>query len=208
MVSILQAAATKQENRRARKKQQGVSAWMDNGNYLGLLTTLGLVFHVADTKNNNTTAIGYSYGEHGTNTIYVAVKGPPQPDPKVVSAQASGLDIPHSDVVIIGNTSGLHAETSIIRHATGGDKSALLSDFFYLEIACIGKGVCPDCSGFMTKYSIPHTTVRSNVASDWVNPFSGAHFHGTDQNLQYRKAGKSFSSISPGSQYAKGWANN
>ena len=61
MASILQAAATKQENRRDRKKQQGVSAWMDNGNYLGLLTTLGLVFHVADTKNNNTTAIGYSY---------------------------------------------------------------------------------------------------------------------------------------------------
>jgi len=207
MPNIFQAAAIKQSRRRGRVKQQGADAWMDGGTCLADLLQLGNVFHVADAKNNNTTAIGYCSGEHGTGALYVAVKGPPQPDPAIVSAQADGLGIAHTGVVIIGNTSGLHAETSIIAAATGGDRSLLLSEFFYLEIACIGKGVCPDCSGFMTKHSIPHTAARSNVASDWKHPFTGAHYHGTGNNFQYSKGGRSFSPIQQGAAYVKGWAS-
>lgn len=206
MPNIFEAAAAKQKARRGRIKRQGANTWMDQGTCLASLVALGQIFHVFDGKNNNTTAVGYCSGKHGNGVLYVAVKGPPKPDPAVVSAQADGMGIPHSDVVIIGNTSGLHSETAIIAAATGGDRSLLLDEFFYLEIACIGKGVCPDCSGFMAKYSIPHTQARSNPASDWVHPFTGAHFHGTNDNLQYRKGGYSVSLALQGGAYSKGWS--
>jgi hypothetical protein len=56
------------------------------------------------------------------------------------------------------------------------------------QIACILKGVCPDCSGWMSRHNIPHTWRREHVASSgWTHPLSGAFFKYSGNNLQYNK---------------------
>jgi hypothetical protein len=48
-----------------------------------------------------------------------------------------------------------------------------------LQIACIMKGVCPDCSGWLSRHNIPHTYARKTVATNgWTNPLTGSFFKG------------------------------
>ena len=52
-----------------------------------------------------------------------------------------------------------------------------------LQIACIMKGVCPDCSGWLTRHNIPHTYARKSVATNgWTNPLTGSFFKGKPGN--------------------------
>ena len=204
-MKILEKAIEKQTTRRGRAAQA-----LHQGEYLVRLTALGQYFHVADQKGNNTTATGMGFFPTADPCIVAAFKGPPQPKKEAILLRAREVGIEEivlsSQIEILGNTSGLHSEMAIVQ-AVYGSKNQLRNPEMGLEIACIGKGVCPDCSGYMAKYGIPHTATRSNAASDWVHPFTGAHFHGTDKNFTYGKAGRSFAHAGDwGGEYKKGWA--
>ena len=201
-------AVNKQAIRRAKARERNGDDWLTNGTCLSDLVAVGTHFHVADKKNNNTTALGYCSGDFGNGKLYFSCKGYARPDPDMISRQANAIGLAHSGVEIIGDISGLHSEMAIVRTATGGSKDLLKSEFFCLEIACIGKGVCPDCSGYLVKHSIPHTAARANAAAQWVNPMTGGYYSGTGaMNLSYRKGGGTFTPGMPGGEYEKGWAN-
>ncbi len=208
MATVWEQAQSKQARRRERGRARAVAGTVDDGMFMEDLTRLGTRFHVADAKGNNTTAVGAVHVGDGDPALYISFKGPPLQTAENVFLAAQALGLPIAlvdDVRVLGNTSGLHCEMDIVREATGGDKALLSNSEFRLEIACIGKGVCPDCSVFLQKYGIPHTPTRAKVSTDWVNPFSGAHYTGTGNTLQCIKAGRTFTATTKPVEYRRGW---
>jgi hypothetical protein len=108
--------------------------------------------------------------------------------------------------IIAGNTqipSGLHAEMAIVARAIERFGAAARREGMDLEskgivwqlghvlhVACLGKRVCPDCAGWMTRHRIPHFSVRKengavtfdyevgrpSQAGLWVHPRTGTKF--------------------------------
>jgi hypothetical protein len=83
----------------------------------------------------------------------------------------------------------LHSEMGIIQYVVRslGCNKERLNDWG-VEIACIRKGVCPDCSGWLNQHAVPHTVTRKNVASlGWSSPLSGAFYKLKGNDLIYNK---------------------
>jgi hypothetical protein len=87
----------------------------------------------------------------------------------------------------------LHAEMAILKYLKDNkvvaDKAHFGGD---LTVVCIGKPVCADCCGLMTKYNIVHGAVCGEGSKQgWAHPFSGAVFRGEKEaDFTYQKPGK------------------
>lgn len=112
--------------------------------------------------------------------------------------------------------SGLHAEMAIIRHLLqkegGNPKDNLAGYKDRLQIICLGKGVCPDCAGFMNKRQIPHFSIQpaggteiavhteaGEASKYWIHPRTEAVFEasikkGVSTLHAYNKDGTSVTS--------------
>lgn len=148
-------------------------------------------------KDYETVAIGYLMNIDSLPCLIIACKGIPAPDATTVL----GVAQPYyellqeqriwilQDQTSVSGEANLHAEMAIVqfvRNQLGVSKGLL--PYCGLQIACIKKGVCPDCSGWMTRHNIPHTWRRENVAKlGWVHPLTGTFFKYKGKELQYVK---------------------
>ena len=114
-------------------------------------------------SSNDTFAIGLYEG----NKLIVAAKGVPDGDfiatriaAKLSAMLGSRVDPEATESI----ASGLHSEMAIVSHVlkkmSGSQKENAFSLRYVLQIICIGKGVCPDCAGYMNKYGIPHFSLQ------------------------------------------------
>ncbi len=85
-------------------------------------------------------------------------------------------------------STNLHAEMAIVNYLCtkeGIQKQHLCG---LLEIYCSGKGVCLDCSGWMTKHGIIHAPLSGAPSpTGWKNPLTLALYKASGENLVYTK---------------------
>lgn len=95
------------------------------------------------------------------------------------------------DPVVITNVeAGLHAEMAVARWCLQNTQYGKWDLAYVLQVACIGKGVCPDCAGWLNKHRIPHLCIRKegtnavvdyaigapSAGGQWTHPGTGAVF--------------------------------
>jgi len=200
-ISYHQAAQAKQERRRA--AAQPVNQALA-GDKLASLHDLGMKLFGEELNSKqdgdrdfSTVAIGH-LEDRDKQYLLVVAKGMTQiPGISHVQSMAAGyfkgpkqltIEILVDPVPILGQDN-LHAEMAIVQavHSKLGISKGSLSNHG-LQIACISKGVCPDCSGWLTRHNIPHTWRRKNVSTTgWSNPTTGASFKGKGDELRYVK---------------------
>ncbi len=101
--------------------------------------------------------------------------------------------------VTSGGEANLHGEMAIIRYLK---KEKLVAEKANLgkslTVVCVGKPVCADCCGFMTKYNIVHGTACGGGSNQgWRHPFSEAVFRGEERiDFTYQKSSKFVESAS------------
>jgi len=195
-----QAAQQKQERRRGAAQEVGQALW---GDKLKALHELGMKLFGKelkskgdDDKDYNTAAIGHMASREKQYLI-IAMKGlQGVPDVAHIQNLASedfGGPREMTIKVLVDQTplkgeANLHAEMAIVQEASVIGVPASSMSAFHLQIACIAKGVCPDCSGWLTRHDIPHTYRRATVASaGWSHPITGAFFKYKGNELQYVK---------------------
>lgn len=192
-----QAAQLKQERRRAAAQATGQSLAGDRLNDLNTIgeRLFGNVLGQSD-REYETAAVGHFVGQL-SHVLIVACKGIDVPSLNAVQNAATpffgqipdfGIHLLQDVVSYQSDEPNLHAEMAIVQRVwqLGVPRSQI--HLCGLQIACICKGVCPDCSGWMTRHNIPHTWVRKNVASNgWVHPLTGARFKGKGNDLSYLK---------------------
>lgn len=87
---------------------------------------------------------------------------------------------------------------AIVRHILkkkgGVEKETAFGLRYTLQIICLGKGVCPDCAGYLNKYGIPHFSLqreskfsqkvikstecgKPSAGGLWTHPRTTAIFH-------------------------------
>jgi hypothetical protein len=74
----------------------------------------------------------------------------------------------------LGNLTGIHAEMMIVRfinRVQGIPKNQISAEGMTVGTTT-DKGCCPNCSGFMNIYNIPHTGVRPKLSGMWRHPIS------------------------------------
>ena len=198
-----EVAQKKQTRRRLAAQQVGASLAGDN---LDALHKIGVnLFGVAikeaqDNENDyNTVAIGHLYNKDSQSILLVACKGIKAKPLGTIVAEAKEYfpTLTEGHTIILqnevsvsgGGSDHVHAEMAIVQalyYKLQIPKSQIPS--CGVQIACILKGVCPDCSGWLTRHNIPHTWRRGHVASSgWTNPLTGAFFKYSGTNLQYNK---------------------
>lgn len=198
-----EVAQKKQTRRRDAAQQVGASL---AGNNLDALHTIGVnlfgveIKQAQDDENDyNTIAIGHIYNKDSQSILLVACKGIKAKPVGTIVAEAKqyfptlteGHTIILQDEVSVsgGGMDHVHAEMAIVQalyYTLHIPKPQIPS--CGAQIACILKGVCPDCSGWLTRHNIPHTWRREHVASSgWTNPLTGAFFKYSGTNLQYNK---------------------
>ena len=161
-----------------------------------------------NAKNYDTVAIGFladasPWWPHpkAVPRIIVAFKGIANPPSAQVIWGAAANHFPSTQIyeviTLVDHVSDaaldegahLHGEMAIVQFVVnqlGVPKNQLGAAG--LQIACIGKGVCPDCSGWMFRHGIPHSKTRDTVASTgWTHPLSGAFYKYKGPALQYFK---------------------
>jgi hypothetical protein len=199
-ISYHEAAQKKQLRRRNAAQDVGQSLF---GDKLNSLHELGMSLFGKELKSKgdddpdyNTVAIGHLESPE-KQILIVAVKGLKDiPDTSHIQNLAAEYfhGFPAMTIeVLVDQTpykgeANLHAEMAIVQevNAIGVPKSSMSA--FHLQIACISKGVCPDCSGWLTRHDIPHTYRRATVASSgWSHPITGAFFKYKGNELQYVK---------------------
>jgi hypothetical protein len=199
-LSYHQAAQLKQERRRGAAQAPNQELW---GDKLKALHSLGMKLFGKelkdkgdDDKDYNTAAIGHM-ADDDRQFLIVAVKGlQGVPDVSHIQNLASQDFGGHREMVIevlvdatpFKGEANLHAEMAIVQEASVIGVPASSMRAFHLQIACIAKGVCPDCSGWLTRHDIPHTYRRATVAAaGWSHPITGAFFKYKGNELQYVK---------------------
>jgi hypothetical protein len=193
LLTVHQAAQLKQQ---VRRENAGNTKWA--GKYLGALTRIG------ERLLN-----GFDLGESDYKTLAIGLVGRAEaiivcskgfepvdcPDAALVIAQ-SELPAVKQVVCLVDPTPAddtaqahLHAEMAIIQYVVkqlGCNKDKLSE--WGVEIACIRKGVCPDCSGWLNRHVVPHTVGRPTVATTgWSSPLSGAFYKRKGPELVYNK---------------------
>lgn len=192
-LTVHRAAQIKQEVRRG---NAGNTKWA--GKYLLQLSRIGerlLNGYELKDSDYNTLAIGLV---PRAEAVIVCSKGF---DP--VGGNEAALLIVQSEISAVRNLvslvdptpydetaqSHLHAEMAIIQYVVknlGCAKDKL--NEWGVEIACIRKGVCPDCSGWLNQHAVPHSDIRKTVATTgWSSPLSGAFYKYKGSELQYNK---------------------
>jgi hypothetical protein len=193
VLTVHQAAQIKQEVRRG---NSGNTKW--TGKYLQQLKKVGerlLNGYELKDSDYNTLAIGLI---PRAEAVIVCSKGF-----EPVSSNEAALLIVKSEIPGVNNLvtlvnpepkdatalSHLHAEMAIIQYVVKelGCAKDKLSEWG-VEIACIRKGVCPDCSGWLNQHAVPHSDIRKTVATTgWSSPLNGAFYKYKGSELQYNK---------------------
>jgi hypothetical protein len=147
-------------------------------------------------SNEETFAVAWLLDSNDKVWVIASVKGGSQerlaPVVKEI-AQSSNAD---AWVVLVNNTTGLHAEMQIVRYCLN-ELGVPLYDLNLkgMQVACIGKPVCRDCAGWLNQHYIGHLSVAKNddgeveyskVAGDvstmgggqWMDPASGGIYIG------------------------------
>lgn len=134
-----------------------------NINWLGESLLAMSADDLMPTNSNDTFAVGLYEGTQ----LIVAAKGVSNSDffAGNIAARLGGLlgrtVIPEPTT---GIDSGLHSEMAIVRHVLakmgGVAKEAAFNLRYTLQIICLGKGVCPDCAGYLNKYGVPHFSLQ------------------------------------------------
>lgn len=96
-----------------------------------------------------------------------------------------------------GSSTNLHGEMAIIKWLIDNEHVANASSLGGdLTMVCVGKPICADCCGYMTKLGIVHGKVCGPGSSQgWAHPTTGAIFRGeTLQDFTYQKSSKYLSS--------------
>ena len=192
-LTIHQAAQIKQEARRGKAGTK----WA--GKYLRQLNNIGerlLTGHTLTDKDYNTFAVGLV---PRAEALIVCSKGfNPIGDNVEASLLIAQTEIPAIKYLITlvdpepddeQAQSHLHAEMAIIQYIVKqlGCSKDKLHDWG-VEIVCLRKGVCPDCSGWLNQHVVPHSDVRPQVAKlGWSSPLSGAFYKYKGTDLQYNK---------------------
>jgi hypothetical protein len=192
-LTVHQAAQIKQQ---VRRENFGNTKWA--GKYLLQLGKIGELLlngHELKDSDYNTLAIGLV---PRAEAVIVCSKGF-----EPVSSKDAALLIVKSELPGVNNLvtlvnpepkdatahSHLHAEMAIIQYVVKelGCAKDKLSEWG-VEIACIRKGVCPDCSGWLNQHAVPHSDIRKTVATTgWSSPLSGAFYKYKGSELQYNK---------------------
>jgi hypothetical protein len=138
-------------------------------------------------NTNNTYVLAYSH----SFDVYVGVGIPV--NRRAALAQQFGLavgDIPW----LSANDVNLHAEMKVVRFFSEEVQNPLAKANLGgdVEIVCVGKPVCQDCCGWMTKHGIQHGPVCGGPSNQgWQNPLSGAVFRGEkSEDFTYMKPKK------------------
>jgi hypothetical protein len=136
-------------------------------------------------NTNNTYVMAYSHGFD----VFVGVGIPV--NNRAALAQQLGLAV--GDVQWLSASDvNLHAEMKVVRFFCEEVQNPLAKANLGgdLEIVCVGKPVCQDCCGWMTKHGIPHGPVCGGPSNQgWQNPLSGAVFRGEkNQDFTYLKS--------------------
>jgi hypothetical protein len=203
-ISVLQMAVNKQQNRRQLGTQAG-KLGMTDGVFLEDLEKIGGILLASMPKKTATKGARDNYATVVTG--YMSYDGNGHEKPLLfavmklanttINVQAElyqqGVKLkliqdPDQVIFIDDVPTNLHAEMAIVYYLckrVGYEKQHLGG---LLEIYCSGKGVCQDCSGWMTKHGIVHAPLSgAPSATGWKNPLSGALYKASGENLQYTK---------------------
>jgi hypothetical protein len=197
MTTYHEAAQIKQARRRNAAQAPGKGF---AGDQLEALNKIGEVLFGSvlgkSDRDYETAAVGHLVGRL-SRILIVACKGVTAPSLQAVQNAARPFygDIPDFGVHILQDAvslqseePNLHAEMAIVQRVVGLGVTKNELPRCGLQIACIQKGVCPDCSGWLTRHNIPHTWTRKTVATNgWVHPLSGAKYKGKGNELSYLK---------------------
>ncbi|HVV73521.1 MAG TPA: hypothetical protein VHI52_18755 [Verrucomicrobiae bacterium] len=82
----------------------------------------------------------------------------------------------------------LHAEMAVVQYLCVHEQIRKENLGGLLEVYCSGKGVCQDCSGWMTKHRIVHAPLSGAPSpTGWRNPLTNALYKASGENLVYTK---------------------
>jgi len=105
--------------------------------------------------------------------------------------------VPNATLEIFSeSTGGFHSEMSIVEHVLNKDgdrsKDNVRTLKNRLQVLCLGKGVCPDCAGYLNKHEIPQFSLQAgkmgmvemhlepglpSSQGQWMHPRTGAMFN-------------------------------
>lgn len=208
--SVWAMAVKKQRARRALGAQAGLRR-MTEGTYLAQLQRLGTILlsslpQPKSTDDNaranfKTVVTGYwSYDGNGSELpLLFAVMKLADTSVDVQSQlllegrNLKLIDSPNQLIFIDDVPTNLHAEMAIVQYlCTHGYQKQHLAGL--LEIYCCGKGVCQDCSGWLTKHGVAHAPLSGAPSpTGWKNPLTGALYKASEDNLVYTKGLKEMS---------------
>lgn len=189
-MSVWSNAEEKRKNRRAEGLAHGAAAHAANAQLAALIAAANGVVGAAAAGNTQSTMVVARYIPDGT---YYGVGIPVMHRTGLNAAFGIGAN----DMIIRGYSTdaNLHAEMKVVRKVCedkGENKGSLGGN---LVIACIGKEVCADCCGWLTRYNInhggTHNCSREGSNMGWRHPLTNANFRGEKEGqLQYTKSSK------------------
>jgi hypothetical protein len=176
--TVFDQAKTKRTNRRA---LVGANGHLSNGVVAALAAAATTAMGPA-ANNTQLTFVAAQLNHPVTGQVHLLGFGIPLANRPALALQL-GTAVAAMDWVTTGGVANLHGEMSVVRYccALGLTKAQLAGNLF---IACVGKPVCADCCGWMTRYNINHgvTCSHSGSSQGWANPLSGANFRGEDDS--------------------------
>jgi len=184
--TVLQDAIDKRAARRALVGQNG---HLSNGTVATLaqaaLVALGQAAH-----NTQLTFVVAQLTDPITNQVHLMGFGIPVPN-RATLAQQLNTQLAAMEWVTTGGVANLHGEMSVVRYCCNTYALAKAQLAGNLHIACVGKPVCADCCGWMTRHAINHGVNCSAAGSSqgWTNPLTVANFRG-ETDLTYMKSSK------------------
>lgn len=199
--SVWAAAVAKQRARRERGTQAG-KLGMTDGVFLEDLKALGTILCTGMPKkqgsraNYQTVVVGYwSYDGNGSDPpllfLVTKLSDVSQSAQAQVLLEASKKKLifsPEQLIVIDEVATNLHAEMAIVQYICGKMGVAKQNLRTLLEIYCVGKGVCLDCSGWLTKHGVVHAPLSGAPSpTGWKNPLTGALYKASEDKLEYTK---------------------
>ena len=82
----------------------------------------------------------------------------------------------------------LHAEMAVVQYLCTTEQIRKENLGGLLEVYCSGKGVCQDCSGWMTKHRIVHAPLSGAPSpTGWRNPLTNSLYKASGEKLEYTK---------------------
>lgn len=211
--SVWEQAVFKQEarrdlGRRAGKKGLNEGVFLDDLRDIGLILLQGLPKKEekkakGSRQNFATVVVGLWLGDKDYNVaphLFIVTKLADVSLPKKTEAfqlaqqkligvrkEDKLIDDERQMIIIDEISTNLHAEMAIIRWLNKNNvgKHCLKDN---LEIYCAGKGVCLDCSGWLTKHGIRHAPLSGAPSpTAWKNPITDSLFRASGEKLEYTK---------------------